>query len=132
MVNNVYILINIIELCLMFGVISSVFPSATYNLFKLTDDGSRTDNNIITPNPPIHWSRLLQILIQNATGTSEYIVNPVEVIPDMDSKYESTKDKSRENIIGNAHTSAESIQIDNTKMNEPLNDKSLRFFELHE
>ena len=53
-VNTVYNLIKITEVCLIFGVICSVFPSAKYNLFKLTIDGRSTNSKKIIPNPPNH------------------------------------------------------------------------------
>ena len=49
-----YTLMKIIEVCLIFGVICSVFPSAKYNLFKLTEEGIRTNSKNIIPNPPNH------------------------------------------------------------------------------
>ena len=70
--------------------------------------------------------------MEYATGTLEYMVNPVDVIPDIPSKYASINDKSRDNNIGNAQNSADIIHIDNTKINDPFNDKLDKFLELND
>ena len=60
------------------------------------------------------------------------MVKPVDVIPDIPSKYASINDKSRDNSKGNAQNSAETIQIDKTKIKEPFSDKFDNFLELNE
>ena len=78
----------------------------------------------IIPSPPNHWSSDLQILMEYATGTSEYIVKPVDVNPDMLSKYASIHDKSWDNIIGSAEKNAESSHTERTKIMDPFNESS--------
>ena len=60
-VNIRYTLINIVDVCLMFGVICSVLPSAKYSRLRLTDDGTITKSRNMIPKPPNHCIRHLHI-----------------------------------------------------------------------
>lgn len=122
-VNIMYTLMKFIDVCLMLGVICSVFPSEKYSLLRLTDDGTITNSRNIIPSPPNHWSKLLHIEIEYGSMSISYIVNPVDVIPDIPSKYASMNDKSPEIRKGNAEKNAVNNHITITKNIDPFNDK---------
>ena len=106
----------------MFGFICSVFPSARYNLFKLDMDGLITRSKKIIPKPPNHCSVLLHIAMEYGSRELSYNVNPVDVIPDMLSKYASMKDKSPDIIKGNAEKSVVINHISITKNSDAFRD----------